>query len=337
MCRSCARYANLGVEVTQGRGALRAWADVAKGQLSGATADVVLADVEGHAGPQPGAAGAGVGVGPPGRQAARPAASNSRPRTCSSRPEKASAGPAATCSWRGTDGRGEVPAKGELRADKLDLEALGQVASRLPLGTVTHAAIQAYAPQGLVEALQARWQGRWTRCRSTRPRGRGRRLESGARPAARAAPASRACAAPPRLRPDQAGGKARLAIAQARWNSRRVRGTVLPLDTCGRRAVAGRGEQLSAGVDNLKFANADAQGEARPAGAPADAKTGAALSRRARPAGQPQPRRRHARVALPAAGRAEAARDYVREAVTVGDATAVNFRVRGRPARFPVR
>ena len=39
------KIADLGVDVQQGRGAIRAWADIRRGQLAGVTADVVLADV----------------------------------------------------------------------------------------------------------------------------------------------------------------------------------------------------------------------------------------------------------------------------------------------------
>jgi len=46
------RYANLGVEVSEGHGALRAWADIEHGQLAGGVADVMLADVSTTLGPQ---------------------------------------------------------------------------------------------------------------------------------------------------------------------------------------------------------------------------------------------------------------------------------------------
>jgi uncharacterized protein YhdP len=39
------RHANFGFEIAQGHGALRAWADVARGQFAGGAADLVLADV----------------------------------------------------------------------------------------------------------------------------------------------------------------------------------------------------------------------------------------------------------------------------------------------------
>ena len=63
------RYANLGVEVSEGHGAVRAWADVVEGQLTGGAADLVLADVSTQLGPRLPAAGAAIDLGPPGRQA----------------------------------------------------------------------------------------------------------------------------------------------------------------------------------------------------------------------------------------------------------------------------
>ena len=53
----------------------------------------------------------------------------------------------------------QAGARGELLADRLDLGALSQIAARLPLGSTAHGALQAYAPRGLVERVQARWEG----------------------------------------------------------------------------------------------------------------------------------------------------------------------------------
>ncbi|OYY88754.1 MAG: TIGR02099 family protein, partial [Polaromonas sp. 28-63-22] len=58
-----------------------------------------------------------------------------------------------------TEREGRRPEQTELLADKLDLAALAQIASRLPLGSPTHALVQSFAPSGLVETLKARWQG----------------------------------------------------------------------------------------------------------------------------------------------------------------------------------
>ena len=45
-------HADLGVEVAQGRGAVRAWADVQRGQIVGGTADLALTEVNATLGPQ---------------------------------------------------------------------------------------------------------------------------------------------------------------------------------------------------------------------------------------------------------------------------------------------
>ena len=50
--RAYVDLSNWGVEVGAGRGALRAWADVAQGQLTGVTADLLLQGVQAQLGPQ---------------------------------------------------------------------------------------------------------------------------------------------------------------------------------------------------------------------------------------------------------------------------------------------
>jgi hypothetical protein len=107
-----------------------------------------------HARPAPGAAGAAIGVRAAGRQAPRWRLRAADPATCSSSPRRASAGRAATFACPGPPPTARAW-PGELRADKLDLGALSQIATRLPLGTATHAALQAYAPQGWSNAAGA--------------------------------------------------------------------------------------------------------------------------------------------------------------------------------------
>ncbi|HMA09739.1 MAG TPA: TIGR02099 family protein, partial [Ramlibacter sp.] len=46
------RYANLGVDIGEGHGAMRAWADIEHGQIAGGVADLVLADVSATLGRQ---------------------------------------------------------------------------------------------------------------------------------------------------------------------------------------------------------------------------------------------------------------------------------------------
>src|SRR6185369_10938067 len=152
------RYANFGVEIGAGHGAVRAWADVKHGQIVGGTADVVLADLRTRLAARL----------PPlelttvsGRVGGQRLANGFEFET-----ERLQFATADGLRWTGgnvfvrwTDAEGLAPARGEVRADRLDLYALGQIASRIPLGRATHKALTEFAPRGIVESLQAKWQG----------------------------------------------------------------------------------------------------------------------------------------------------------------------------------
>ena len=152
------RHADMGVDVLQGRGALRAWVDIRRGRVTAATADVALADV-------------GVRldrslvplelVSLSGRLAGKLANGTLEFST-----QNLAFGTAEGLQWPGgnvqfmqTTGDASRPARGELVADRLDLAALSQIAGRLPLGQQMRAALTRYAPRGLVEHVNAKWQG----------------------------------------------------------------------------------------------------------------------------------------------------------------------------------
>ena len=343
------RYANLGIEVTHGRGALRAWADVTKGQLSGATADVVLADVE---------ATLDRNLAPLSLQSASGRLGGKRrdggfefeTQDLQFHTREGQRWPGGNVFVAWTQGDGSTPARGELRADKLDLEALSQLASSLPLGTVTHAAIQAYSPKGLIDAVQASWQGPLDAPARYEVKGRASRLELASRPGA--APRSEvASLRPPIGSPgirgaavdfdlNQAGGKARLAIRQGALDFPGVfEEPVIPLDELAADLQWKlKGQEISVSVANLKFANADAQGEGQASWRTSDAARAATHSRfpGVLDLQASMSRADGARVYryLPQ-GVPKNARDYVREAVTVGNATGVKFRVKGDLHNFP--
>jgi uncharacterized protein (TIGR02099 family) len=243
-------------------------------------------------------------------------------------------------SWR--PGAGQQPAHGEIRADKLDLFALSQVATRLPLGAATHSALAAYAPKGLVETLHAKWQGPLDGLQKYEARGRAVRLEMAARPAEAASGAARAGS--PGIRGatvdfdlTQAGGKGKLAI---RGGAVDVPGVfeepVVPVDELAADLLwQVNGQAISATVSGLKFKNADAQGEGQatwrtgdgPRRFPGVLDLQASLTRadgarvfRYLPLGVPK-----------------TARDYVRDSVVQGTATAAKFRVRGDLRDFPFK
>ena len=218
--------------------------------------------------------------------------------------------------WIDADGR--QPAQGELRADKLDLFALGQVASRLPLGAATHAALAAYAPQGLVETVQATWRGPLAALQQYQAKGRVVGLEVAARPPATAPgqPVHAARRAFARADVDfdlsQTGGKARLRVRDGAVDVPGVfEDPVIRIDALTADLQwKVDGEAVAVTVNNLKFSNADAQGEGQ-----ASWHTGATTASRFPGVldlqGQHRPRRRQQGVPLSPVGVPKTARDYV--------------------------
>lgn len=334
------RYVNLGFDLAQGRGRLRAWADLDKGQLVGGTADVVLTEVSATLAPQ---------LQPlalksvSGRLGGRRLAGGFEFHTQDLQflTQEGQSWPAGNVLVTWTDAQGQAPAQGELRADKLDLEVLSQIASRLPLGEATHSALKAYAPRGLVEKLQARWQGPLDALQKYEARGRASRLEVASRPAGEGqtgTPGLRGASLDFDL--TQGGGKARLAIDQGALDFPGVfEQPVLPMDTLAADVQwQVNGEQLAVQVGGLKFSNADLQGEAQASWRTADP--------RKSPGGARFPGTLELQGSLSRADGSrvwrylplevsKAARDYVQQSVQTGTATATKFRVKGDLRQFP--
>lgn len=150
------QYADLGLDVDQGNGALRAWADLRRGQLAGATADLALSAVSARLGAQAEPLTLHSITGRLGgkRQAQGFEFSTQNLQFLMTDGRRWPGGNVAV-TWK--EGNAKQPPQGELHADNLDLAALGQMANLLPLGTTTHAALKAYAPQGLIEKLDGHW------------------------------------------------------------------------------------------------------------------------------------------------------------------------------------
>jgi hypothetical protein len=68
--------------------------------------------------------------------------------------------PGGNARIKHTEARKGNPEQGEFQADRLDLALLARIADRLPLDAQAHQALRTYVPQGLVETIEARWQGR---------------------------------------------------------------------------------------------------------------------------------------------------------------------------------
>ncbi len=148
----------LGADIRSGKGSVRAWADVNKGQVSSATFDVALTQVEVQLG-----------------RSLEPLALESVAGRFGGRKtdnsfEFSTEGlhfdtreglrwPGGNLAMTHTAADVRMPEQNQLTADKLDLAALAQIADRLPLGTSIRTLIASYAPRGLIEKIEARWQG----------------------------------------------------------------------------------------------------------------------------------------------------------------------------------
>jgi len=324
-------HADVGIAVAQGHGALRAWVQIAHGQATGVTADMALADVN---------ATLGADLAPLALRSVAGRLSASRlpggfefaTQGLQFTTEDGLHWPGGNLFMRHTGAEGGRPVQGELRADTLDLGALAQIASRLPLDAEAHAALRTYAPQGLVQSLQAHWRGPWAHPQQYQVQGRATDLALAAASANPATFGVRGASVDFDL--NQSGGKALLAITQGALVLPGVfEEPVLPLQRLSTTVRwKAEGEQISVQASDLRFANADVQGEAQ---------LGWRTSDPARSAGRSRfpgvldltgtlSRADGTRVHryLPLAIEADV-RHYVRDAITAGTASQVQFKVRG--------
>ncbi|MGZ5270137.1 MAG: YhdP family protein [Ramlibacter sp.] len=335
------RHAQLGVDLESGHGTLRAWVDVAGGQVVGGTADVAAADVVTRLGADLAPLGLASLSGRVGGKL-RPNGFDVETRDLQFVTDQGQRWPGGNLSVTWTQAEGKHPAAGEIKADRLDLAALRQLAGRLPLGTSTHAALTAYAPEGLVENVQARWQGELRAPQKYQARGRVSGLHVAAGPVRRRAD-GRPSTGTPGIRNaaldfdfTEAGGSAKLAMQSGALELPGVfDDPLLPFDRLsGDVQWQLAADRVSVTVGNLRFSNADAQGE------------GQATWRTGDDAGHRYPgvldltaslsRANGARVwrylplALP-----QTARDYVRESVQQAEVTEARARVKGDLREFP--
>ena len=332
------QYADVGVEVVQGAGALRAWGDVQQGALTGGTADVALREVNVVVDPKLEAL------------ALRWVAGRLGAKVVDGGYEVSTQGLEFDTHdglhWPGGNvrvglfpGDAHTAARGDLVADRLDLAAMVQIANRLPLGDKLHAALQQVSPRGLIEQVQGHWEGPLEA--PTRFSAKGRVVQL-AIPAATRNGVQRPGFMGLDLDFDltPAGGTARVAMHNGAIDALGVfDDAVIPVDQLSGdvqwKTEAGR---ISVSVPNLRFANSDAQGEAQlkwQTAEPADA-SGAgrfpglldlqgSLSRA-------QGNRVHRY--LPSVLDKEL-RDYLRDAILAGTASGVKFKVKGNLHDFP--
>jgi len=156
------RYIDLPFELREGRGALRAWVDVADGQPNGATVDLALRDVALRLSQQ---------VQPlmfehlsarlEGEQGSHHARVAAKRLTFATIDGVTWADSNFSASWRTADNSaGDAQwVAGEFGADRLDLASMANIAARVPLSDALRKWLAELAPRGTVHDLVARWDG----------------------------------------------------------------------------------------------------------------------------------------------------------------------------------
>lgn len=359
--RQLGQYVSLDARIREGDGALRIWADVEDGQIAGGTADLALLRVD---------ASLGKSLQPlvlrevTGRLAGRMTheAQEFSTTDLQFRTPDGMRWPGGNLWFQHLPAKGRVAERGALRADRLDLAALAMIADRLPLDDKSRKTIDGLAPRGLVERVDASWQGPLGAPDKYQAKGRvsgfgvaSRAAETGTVPAAAAVPAPRssvppaapnaAAPTPPAGAPGirgatidfdatQAGGSAALSIANGALDFPGVfEEPVIAIDQLSAQLLWKIDDDKSQlQVSGLRFANADAEGEAQASWRTSDP---ASSSSRARFPGVLDLQGKLTRADGTRVYRylpqhiPKETRDYVRNAVQKGSASAVDFKVKG--------
>jgi uncharacterized protein (TIGR02099 family) len=326
--------ADLGVDLRQGMGALRAWAEVDQAKVKQVVADLALSEVNVILGQDLGAL---VLHQMHGRLGGRVLENGWELSTqdLAFATQDGLHWPGGNVSVLVTHDQNQQLTGGEIKADRLDLAAVAQIVNRLPLDAGLRESVALYAPRGLLDNLQARWQGSLGALQSYSAKGRLSALELAA-----VSPAPGLQGADIEFDFDQRAGQAKIALNQGRiYAPGLLHDPVLnmaKLQAQARWQV--QGEQLALQLDKLTFANADGQGEANikwqtsdPLKNPARARLPGVLEV------QGSLSRAEAKQVyryLPLALDAQA-RDYVREAVLDGSASNVKFQVKGEIDELP--
>lgn len=328
------RYADVGVDLQQGNGAVSAWVDLSRGEVVGAVADVALAEVSVTLGPDLQALEL---QSVQGRLSGRVLPSGFDFSTQSlqfdTRDGLRWPGGNVSVEYRGAEGN--TPAHGALKADKLDLAALTQIANRLPLAPAHRAQLMALAPQGLVQQIQASWQGPLEAMRQYQVKGQVSQL---ALVSTQDQPGIRGLSLDFDL--DQAAGRARIQVENGAVALPGIfeNPEIALTQFSGDAKWQINGEHLALQLPNVRFSNADAQGEAQIKWETSDPKISPSRSR------FPGVLDLHATLSRADGTRVhrylplvidKEVRDYLRAALVGGSSSAVTFKVKGDLDNMP--
>ncbi len=215
------QYVDMPFELREGRGALRAWLEVADGRADGATVDLALRNVALRLSAQ---------VAPmefeslrvrlDGEQGDRRARVAARRLTFTTADGVLWPESEIEASWRVAPA-GSAPGdaapeivSGEFSADRLDVALLASLASRVPLSEGVRKMLVELAPRGTVHALVARWDGPIDAPRQYQVRARMKGLSIAAAPAVDGVGRPGWLNADIELQASELGGDARLTLAE---------------------------------------------------------------------------------------------------------------------------
>ena len=330
-----------GASVSQGRGALRAWVDVQRGQIQQVTTDLVLSAVETRLRPDL----------PPlalralqGRLivARLPGGYALNGQSLAFETGDGLRWPASQFSLRHSQADaaaaelGALGEQGELRFEQFDLGIAAQLASRLPIADAARDRLQALAPRGRVKALQASWRGPIDKPLQYEMSGEVEDLALADQPAAKGTGVPGVEGLQAKFSLNQLGGSAQLGMT---GGALRLPGVfeepVVPLDhLSGALRWQLQGEQIEIQASDMRFSNADAEGQAQATWHTGrDAATRfpgvLALTGTLRNADGSRVHR-YLPLEIPAD-----ARHYVRDSVQSGRASRVQFKVEGDLKKLP--
>ncbi|QDL53070.1 YhdP family protein [Rhodoferax aquaticus] len=334
-------YLDLGIDIAQGVGALRAWVDVDHGQVNAVTADLALQSVNMKLAPELDALSL---ASMSGRLGAKRLEGGFEISTQALQFDTEDG-----LHWPGGNVRLALfgtepahPAHGELAADKLDLAAMVEIASRLPLDASMHQVLRQFAPSGLVESVVANWQGSAKQVSNFNAKGRvlGLSLPAQTRDG-KTTPGFSGADIDFDVNPTS--GKATLSMRKGTIDAQGVfEEPLIALEQLnGAFQWKVDGPRISVSSSNVKFGNADLQGELQFNWQTSDAKVnGAGQAPHRFPGvldlqgtlskadGSKVPRY------LPVVVEKDL-RDYLHEAIVAGSATGVKFKVKGNVDDFP--
>lgn len=369
------QYMDMGQQLTQGRGALRAWLDVKKGEPVSGTVDMALAEVSASLGPDLEPLTLRSITGRMGLvRLADGFEFSADALQFLTRDGRHWPGGNMRLRWR--DATPKQSAKAELHADQLDLQALAQIGTQLPLEPRIHAALRTYAPSGMVEKLDANWEAALTPAASPKFSAKGRaqnlHIATGAIPLLPHSdiPVPHALGTPGVRGADvdfdlnQSGGKGHISILSGSLTVPGVFAEALvPIDklaadltwtvtpstagttgkvanNAGVKSEEKSTDRISVQLSRLSFANQDAEGEAQGSWHTADAAKGKAVSE-ARFPGVLDLQGSLTRGDVAQVHRylplvlPVAARDYVKNSVQQGKVSSVRFKLKGDLSDMP--